>query len=216
MRVLYIDGDNNIQFTQMLENVDCTLNQTTPLGVTANYAVLAIGQDSFARIAYADQGSNMDFIQCTDIDCTSTSTSTVDSDEFDGTPSIAIGQDGFARIAYISPSQNLSFAQCTNSNCSTSNISVLDGDTSAVPAIAIGTDGFARISYTDENTDDLKFIQCTNAACTTGNTNIIVPGNSNFIQNDNIIKAPDRFLPEIVYTDNNGSLDLLQCTNSSL
>ena len=94
-------------------------------GDVGYYNSLAIADDGFARISYYD-GTNEDlkFVQCTNADCSTNSTTTVDSTGgvFGECTSLAIANDGFARISYIYWDEvedvyNLKFVQCTNDDC---------------------------------------------------------------------------------------------------
>jgi hypothetical protein len=173
----YIFGD--LKFVQCT-NADCSTKNTTTVdstGTVGDYTSIAINStDGFARISYHDTtNAHLKFVQCTNADCSTKNTTTVDSTSGVGSyTSIAINStDGFARISYSDTTNgDLKFVQCTNAACSTNNITTVDsaGTVGPFTSIAINsTDGFARISYSDATNGDLKFVQCTNAACSTNN-----------------------------------------------
>ncbi len=136
-------------------------------GYAGEYNSLALGSDGYARISYyvtdSDSIYALKFAQCTNADCSTKNTTTIDNTNIDGWyTSIAIGSDGYARIGYYEqwPNYDLKFVQCTNADCSTNNIATIDstGNTGLYTSTAIRpSDDYVYISYFDDTNNDLKF-----------------------------------------------------------
>ena len=141
--------------------------QTSTIDSTGSvgwFTSIALGSDGYGRIAYYDgTNGNLNFVQCTNADCSTHSTPVaVDSTGDVGMmTSIALGPDGYARISYYDTTNtNLKFVQCTNADCSTHSTPVAvdsTGDVGQTTSLKIGSNGTPRISYYDNTNYDLKF-----------------------------------------------------------
>ncbi len=226
-RISYYDYDNgNLQFVQCT-NDDCSTNSTTTVdsaGDVGYYNSLAIADDGFARISYAywdevEEISNLKFVQCTNDDCSTNSTTTVDSAGDVGYyNSLAIADDGFARISYYDyDNGNLQFVQCTNDDCSTKNATTVDSTGGNGSSLAIADDGFARISYYDDTNGELKLVQCTNDDCSTNSTTTVDSTGGVFGEYTSLAIGSDGFARisyfEYDYVEQNANLKFARFTN---
>jgi DNA-binding transcriptional MerR regulator len=187
---------------------------------TGENSAITVGSDYFARITYgaydpASGSGVLKYILCESLDCSSKTTTIIDSPNYYDYVSIVLGSDGFARISYYdTTSDDLKFIRCTNEDCSTGNYTVIDstGNVGAFNSIVLGADGFARISYADTTNGDSKFVQCTNADCTTNVITVIDNSGANFATS--VKMATDGFA-RIAYLDNVSGVNFVQCTNDS-
>src|SRR3989344_4887471 len=189
-------------------------------GDVGQFSSMALGSDGYARISYYDNsGGNLNFLRCTDSDCTASNKTSVDtSGDVGKYTSITLGSDGFARISYVYAGNNddLKYVRCTNADCTTKNITTVDSaaEVDYPTSIALGSDGYVRISYYDDASDDLKFVQCTNDDCTT--KNITVVDSSGDVGRYGSIKiASDGYARISYYDASSGSVKLAKCTNAA-
>lgn len=177
---------------------------------------VVLGNDGFALISYYN--GDLQFIQCTSVDCSTKNTTTLDTvGDVCQQSDIALGNDGYARISYFDfDNKDLKFVQCTNASCSSKNITTVDstGDVGRYTSIGVAADGYARISYMDATNANLKFVQCTNASCST-NTITTVASTGFVGYYTSLALGSDNFARIAYYNVTNGTLDLVQCTNAS-
>ncbi len=139
---------------------------------------MAVGGDGLPVIAYRDDTNGLlRFARCTNADCSSRSTVTVDdpANLVGSNNSIAVGPDGAAVIAYRDDSTStLRFARCGNANCSSGNtITAVSAAGSNVfsTRIAVGDDGIPTIAFIESaGLSGLRIVRCGNAGCTAANT----------------------------------------------
>jgi hypothetical protein len=200
--------------------VGANVISTIPNLSSGSYPSSVLASDGFLRISYYDSAAqDLNFMQCTNADCSTRNISTVDSTGVVGfDSSIAMGPDGFARISYYdSTNGDLKYAQCTNAACSTSVVTAIDttSNVGSYTSIAIAADGFARISYFANAVGDLKFIQCTNASCSTRNTSTVDNSAGTQGVNTSLVLGSDGFA-RIVYGDLSAvKIKFAQCTNAA-
>jgi hypothetical protein len=184
-RISYYDDSNNkLKFIQCT-NADCSTKNTTIIDDGGSYNSIAIGSNGNARISYQtfDVSSgclHLKFVQCTNADCSTNITRTVDNTCGSGFfTSMALGSDGFARIAYYVNGGFLKFVRCTTNDCQINNIiTTIDnssfgcaGGARHDTALALNSSNYARISYYDEGY--LKLIRCGDLNCSSNpSTNI--------------------------------------------
>ncbi|MDO8557944.1 MAG: choice-of-anchor R domain-containing protein [bacterium] len=145
-------------------------------GKTGQHSSLALGSDGFARISYYDYDNSdkdLEFVRCTNVDCTAKNITVVESSGDVGQfSSLALGSDGFARISYYDNSGgNLKFVRCTNADCTAKNITTVDstGDVGQFSSIVLDAGDLASIAYYSVSDGDLKFARCIDVDCTTNN-----------------------------------------------
>jgi parallel beta-helix repeat protein len=183
--ISYFDQSNlDLKYIQCT-NASCSTRNTTTIdsiaGTVGQHSSIALDGSGFARISYYDATNfNLKYIQCTNADCSTRNTTTIDSTGVVGShTSIALDGSDYARISYTdATNQDLKYIQCTNADCSTRNTTTIDSSigvqgTESTTSIALDGSDYARISYTDNSNQDLKYIQCTNADCSTRNSTTI-------------------------------------------
>ena len=143
----------------------------TELDTVGTDSSIAIGGDGLGLISYYDQvNSDLKVAHCENINCTSATTTTLDSEGTVGVkPSIAVGTDGFGLISYWADDR-IKVAHCNNADCSDATISMLDttGDhVDLESSIAIGEDGLGLIAYVAQFGSDtyIQVAHCSNIAC---------------------------------------------------
>ncbi len=205
-----------------------TLDSVGDVGqYTSNVVNLNVtGSDGFSRIAYYDTtNADLKFIQCTNSNCLTRVTTTVDSTNITGqNPSISMGADGFARIAYKNVSGGATnddpiLARCTSADCSSRVPTIIDStanagvDTSIAMDNAVGGDGFARVLYTGNN--GVFFARCTNANCSTSvvTSTVFISATSPTSHNTSMTLGADHFGRVSYYQGN--TLNFMQCTNAN-
>ena len=200
--------------------VGANVISSIPNITSGSYPSSVLASDGFLRISYYDSAAqDLNFMQCTNADCSTRNISTVDSAGVVGfDSSIAMGPDGFARISYYdSTNGDLKYAQCTNAACSTSVVTAIDttSNVGSHTSIAVASDGFARISYAANAVGDLKFIQCTNASCSTRNTSTVDNSAGTQGVNTSLVLGSDGFA-RIAYGDLSAvKIKFAQCTNAA-
>jgi hypothetical protein len=121
-------------------------------------------------ISYYDvTNGNLKVAHCSNLACTSATSSTVSSSGDVGQwTSIATSPDGRGLVSYYDvTSGDLEFARCTNATCSSAIVSTVDsaGDVGASTSMTVGSDGLGLISYQDVTNADLKLAHCSDANC---------------------------------------------------
>jgi hypothetical protein len=183
------------------------------------YNSIAIGSDGFPVISYQNETYDLSFIKCKNIDCSSFTSSDLDTTGTVGLyTSIAIGSDGFPVISYVDyTNADIKFAKCNDISCSAPSISAIDstGNLGRGDSIAIGSDGFPVIAYHDYTNNYLKFAKCNDISCsspaisTIDNSGISPTGMYN-----SIAIGSDGF-PVISYVKENYNLGFIKCNNIS-
>jgi hypothetical protein len=143
-------------------------------------AVLQVGHDGFARIAYYTYaGPDLHFITCQNLDCTSSTNTLVENDpNYNWGLSLSIDNNGFGEMAYEAwdgTNDTMQYVHCTNASCSTFTkqavYSITAGSHLELPDVSTGPDGFARIALMyNAPTSQLIYIQCQNADCSNRQT----------------------------------------------
>jgi len=159
--------------TDSVNNVLTTLNSSGNVG---EYSSATIGSDGLGLISYYDvTNKDLKVAHCSNVDCTSATTATVDSSSSDvgQYSSITIGQDGLGLISYYdAANQHLKVAHCANVACSSAALHTVDSSVGVgeYTSATIGTDGLGLISYYDAANLHLKVAHCTNVTCSSANT----------------------------------------------
>jgi hypothetical protein len=192
----FLGGNSNTLTTTTVLGPAVTALDT--VGVIGYHAVLRLGGDGKARIAYSDSSNqSIKYIICNDVACSSPTISTANDpgsgsiDGFRRTTSLALDSSDNPYILYHHGTNDgsggtLELARYVGGgtgNCSNTNwecTSVATPGAGGSQSIQIASDGFARIVYTDRANNDyagdvvgaLKYIQCTDADCTPG-SNIV-------------------------------------------
>lgn len=182
---------------------------------------IAVGTDGFVRFVYTDDNNtNVKFVQCLDIDCTTKTTTTVatDASQLD-VPTLTMGSDGFARISYItydSPNE-LHFIRCTNASCSTKSDNIVDVGSYYENGFTLDSNNIPQIAYVDytNSPDQINLASCSDPSCSSVATSTLatVANSGNFS-----IKIAEDGFARIVYIDHGASpreLHYIQCTNTS-
>ncbi len=144
-------------------------------GLMETPAQVTVGSDGLPVFAYRRAPSTADdaivVVHCDNLECTSRTSSTIDSGTGLSMPSVSVGADGLALLTYRDDgARTLKVAHCSDLPCSSVSVAVLDAFGSAVsrgsyPAIVIGSDGLGLISYADPDTSELKVAHCVDTAC---------------------------------------------------
>ncbi len=133
-KISYVDRTNtDLKFIRCT-NADCTSRSTAQTLDTGSVAAGAtergIKTDIFCsasddcKVVYSTEASgvdNLNFIQCTNADCSSRSAIQTLDTVSATTPSIYCSASTDCKIAYLNGTGNLAFIQCTNASCSTRN-----------------------------------------------------------------------------------------------
>ncbi len=212
-------------------NTDCSSGNTITTVDSASismgrYTSVAISTDGFPVISYYDlTNGDLRVAKCTDIYCTSTTTTLTTVDDGGANvvgirTSLAIGTDGLPVISHHDDtSGDLEFVKCGNAACSSGNsTTTLDstGDVGDFASLAIGTDGAPVISYFDLTNGDLKVIKCGNTACSAGNTITTLDSSVAVIgKHTSLAIGTDGFPVISYYNETDGDLKVMKCGNTS-
>jgi len=141
---------------------------------------IAIGTDGNPVIAYyvfVTSFTEIRFIHCTNVSCSTTDPIRVLDGAAVGFPSVAIGSDNNPIVSYIGSSDSLKVIHCTDQSCSSTDSSTTIDDPVSPEfqntSIKIGSDTFPVISYGDNS--NLKLVHCTNTTCSAFDTPITIP-----------------------------------------
>ena len=135
---------------------------------------VAIGSDGLGLISYKVPGGGLAVVHCSNVACTSSTTTTLDTvDSVGWYSSLAIGSDGLGLISYHDlTNDHLKVAHCSNVACTSATITTLaPGDMDRYSSLAIGSDGLGLISFQapSQNVPNrklLKVAHCLDVACT--------------------------------------------------
>jgi hypothetical protein len=207
-------------------NLTCTSVATSTVDTGTNvgrYSSVTIGADGIPVSSYYKGTSgvqNLMFARCSNVSCSSISTSTLDTVGDTGkSTSIAIGSDGYPVMSYYDVTGGkANVAKCSDINCSSFSTSTFD--TSATPsspsAIAIGTNGYPVIVYYTFSSGDLRFVQCNNISCSSSSTSTLdTAGDVGFYAS---LAIGTNGFPIISYYDGDAAslnLKLVTCYNTS-
>ncbi len=217
--------------TPVINNIDTT-------GDVGQYSSIVIyPTDGFARISYYDAtNGDLKFKRCTNADCTTAVTTTVDSTGIIGQhTALALNSSGLARIVYYNatlggpfgPVGDVKYVECLDADCSTGNRNITtiatSGDVGQFASIAISSvsDGeLASISYYNTSggfpsgPGDLIFVKCPNTACTgSSSVNLDTVGNTGSYTSLKLSTTAGTIdYPRISFYDTtNGNLRFVRC-----
>jgi len=192
-----------------------TVDSTGSVGTGSS---IVIGTDGFARISYIDStNSDIKFIQCTNLSCSSNNTTIIDSTVVNpSNTSIVLYSNNYAGISYYNGSY-LKFIQCTNASCSSKTTTTVDSTGAQVglyTSVVMGLDGYPRISYFDNTNANLKYVQCTTASCS--GKNIATLDSTGIVgQYTSIAIGLDGFARISYFDSTNGDLKFAQCNDDA-
>jgi Collagen triple helix repeat (20 copies) len=145
---------------------------------------VAIGTDGLGLITY-DGGRALDVAHCSDLACTSSTKSTIDTcSTCELYTSVAIGADGLGLIAYAGFSvQGLQVAHCSNTACTEATLSTLGAPENSAfetTSVAIGSDGLGVIGFIEPKGLLPKVAHCENLTCTDATISVVDPQGDTF------------------------------------
>jgi hypothetical protein len=176
--ILFSDASDNHYKVIHCADLQCATSTITTIdGYTAgsDYASFTIAPDGLATIAYYESvNTNLMWIaRCSDVACSSVSTSQLPG-LFAGTENdITIAADGYALIAAWEPKlQQLWTVHCSDATCSAAASAQVDPPpaggaliTNPDPTITLGADGLGLIAYWYSPTNDLRIAHCSDVPC---------------------------------------------------
>ncbi len=154
---------------------------------------------------------------CTNIDCSTNTSYTVDLDgDIGKQTSMVIGSDGYGLIGYFDDtSDDLKMAHCSNIPCASWTITsvITSGGAGDWNSMTVGTDGNAVISYYDSFNGWLEVAHCVNITCTAA-TSVDVDTAGGLVGQHTSITIGADGLPLIVYHDvTSRNLKAAHCSN---
>ncbi len=163
---------------------------------------ITIGADGLGLVTY-DGGRVLDVAHCSDLACTSSTTSTIDTcSTCQLYTSVAIGADGLGLISYASFSvEGLHVAHCSNTTCTSATLSTLgapDNSAFETTSVAIGSDGLGLIGFLEPKGLLPKVAHCSNVLCTDATISVIDPQGDTFRDGISVAIGSDG-LPLISY-----------------
>jgi hypothetical protein len=140
-----------------------------PDGEVGDWSSITTGSDGLGLVSYLDRhNGNLKVAHCSDVACTSATSSTIDTGNIGGFTSITIGSDGLGVISYERPQTGLGpikLAHCSNVACSAATTVTLDPvDDLFGTAVTIGVDGFPLVAFHKQGTG-LRVVHCSNVFC---------------------------------------------------
>ena len=213
---------------------DATINRSQPPAATFTTTVdsdgwagsdtaATIGSDGLPIIAehVSTGGNDLRVAHCEDLDCATSTVTTVDSDDDVGDElAITLGADGLPLISYYDATNGaLKVAHCNNVACTDATTNTLDdaGDVGGWTSITIGADGLGLISYHDVGNGDLKVAHCADVACTSAShaTTIDTGGTDDVGEHTSIALGADGRGLISYYDRSNGDLKVAHCNNTA-
>lgn len=180
--ISYYDATNGHLKVLHCSNVACTSGTVTRLDNSTDnvgkWSSIAIGSDGLGLISYFDASTlALKVAHCSNVACTSATTTTLDPSSVGGYTSVTISGDGYGLISYYSTYDggSLKVAHCSNLTCTSATTSVVD-DGASVRSVglytSITTDGVGTglISYYDLTNGNLKVAACNNYSCSSSST----------------------------------------------
>lgn len=126
---------------------------------------IVIGTDGLAVVGFYDNAPGLRVTHCSNVACTSATSTTVDVGPVANLPDIAIGTDGLAIISHRDVGTNdLRVTHCSKVACTAATSINVDtqGDVGELSSIAIGTDGLPVISHYGNG---LRVTKCSSRTC---------------------------------------------------
>ena len=218
-RILGTSSTDGLSFTRCT-NADCSTSQTTVIaaggsGVQAT-PMFELDASNFPRIVYSTNisGQQLKYLQCSNVDCSSSTTTNIVTTENANNPSMQLGTDGYGRVVY-SNNTDSKYIQCTNISCSTRNTNtvITAGDAGE---LALSSSNLGRIiTRTGTNGSIPTYVECTNASCSTKNTQNF-SNTSNYMTNRSDIIIDNSGNARIIYPFTSGSyMAYVVCYNTS-
>ena len=181
--IAYYDQTNADLKVAHCDNVLCTSATTATLDSAGNvggYTSIAIGADGLGLISYFDSTPNYDLkvAHCSDIACTSATTTTLDSAGVVGNyTSIAIGADGLGLISYHdSTNKGIKVAHCDDIPCTSATLStIVPGFFGSSTSIAVGADGLGIVAYSTFQAPDfvISAAHCHDTRCSSATSRTV-------------------------------------------
>jgi Collagen triple helix repeat (20 copies) len=194
-----------------------TIDGAVNTSVASLQASVAVGADGLGLISYYDGPSSaLKVAHCTNVACTSATTSTLDSPCACYYSSVTVGGDGLALISYYAGTfaGGLSVAHCDNLACTSATKTTFDSGGVRFTSVTVGADGLGLISYFVEPSYDLKVAHCDNLACTGATTTTLDSAGEVGAYSSVTIGADGLGL--ISYSDNtNSSLKVAHCNDAA-
>lgn len=186
-----------------------------------------LGHDDKLRLVYQDANtSDIVYVRCLDIQCTTSTQRIVGSDPVNWTrsPSISLDATGLPYISYVNDSTfDITFLHCNNDDCTSPSSRVFPGNASDYPIVHVinGIDGYPRLiigkgiydSLNDSSIYRLDFIRCTNMTCSTFVQTEVVNEVDNFYAADVEATATGE-VKILAYANNNDETLLLTCSDN--
>jgi hypothetical protein len=220
--ISYSDQTNSTAKVAHCSNVGCTSSTATVIDNVTPGSVgqssMIIGADGLGLVSYYD-GLNQDLkvAHCSNVACTSSSTTTIDSAGDVGLAnSMVEGADGLGLISYLDWGANydLKVAHCSDIACSVATPVTVDsvGQVGDTTSITIGADGLGIVSYQDDTNGDLKIAHCVNVACTSVSAlTVDAPG---VVGEFSGITIGSDGLPLVSYEGISADLKIMHCANA--
>jgi hypothetical protein len=164
-------GSLNVAHCSTLDcsTVTTSVVDTDPHNGVGQWNSITTGDDGLALLSYNDQpDGSLRVAHCSDLTCSSATTTTIDTVGVGGYTSIAIGADGLGVVAnekIASASEAVKVAHCSNVVCSTATVATLEAAPNVFgTALTIGVDGLPLVGYWKQNSG-LVAVHCSNVFC---------------------------------------------------
>lgn len=229
-RIAYFDdgGTYANHFVRCLDDECASFHDTVVGGENTDGEAtisLTMGLDGFARIVYSNVNGTLDYVKCTDDDCSDSPViaTIADSGDPDNPPGwdgvvARIGSDGFAHILYsnidyygTNDNKNmLHYVACSDANCTlTTDVMVATDASEGRFGLAIRSGNLASIAYGIDPGWDLHItdsvvhlINCTNGNCSSSNIITVDPSYAYWAANEGCALVVDsNNLPRLVYSN---------------
>jgi hypothetical protein len=182
-------------------------------GNVGQYPSVTIGPDGLGLIAYMDTNGNAGRVaHCTNVVCSSVTTSTFLTGGTPSYESLTIGADGLGLMSYAF--SGLRVAHCSNTGCTAVSTTVVDSASTSgtYSSITTGSDGFGLIAYYDSAGGNLDVAHCTDATCSSFTTGAVDTAND--VGRGASITVGDDGLGLVSYYDaTNHVLKVAHCVN---
>jgi Collagen triple helix repeat (20 copies) len=180
--ISYLDFTNGNLKVAHCTNLACSTFTTATVDssgeVGDSQTSITVGTDGLGLVSYYDgTGGDLDLAHCSNVACSSATTTAVDATNDVGrSSSLAIGADGLGLVSYLdSTNTRLRVAHCSNVACSAATTATADNGPSVGfdTSLTVGADGLGLVSYYDNSNGDLKAAHCSNVTCSAATTSTL-------------------------------------------
>lgn len=223
--MIWYSKNDKLNFAQCPSG-DCTGATKTVADAQITYGIgehfsLQLGSNGYPRIVYWE-GSNMKFVTCLTLSCSSVSQTIPYSSFIMGGvhPEIQLKADGNAIFILNNPisggNRNIRIVNCTTAACESSTIQTSTnlGAAADYQSFYLGNDGFPRIIYTGSSMGTLVYLKCKDILCSQSDQSTL-GNNQSYQRSDLMLIKSTSNTPMVISHDNYSGVQYGICTDDA-